>query len=99
MIIGRTRLKTIVAGQFGLNWYAIDRRCVRPGQGEIAEQITRSEGCGVPPQRVRASSFPRKRESRATALPLPWTPRFRGGDGAGTTQSKAMTLRAASSPT
>src|SRR5258706_132355 len=32
MIIGRAGLKTIVAGQFGPNWYAIDRRCRRPGQ-------------------------------------------------------------------
>src|SRR5713101_4062025 len=32
---------------------------------------------------LRGSSFPRKRESRATAVPLPLDPRFRGGDGWG----------------
>src|SRR5439155_16614912 len=45
MIIGRAGLKTIVAGQFGPNWYAIDRRCRRPGQGGNLRS-----GCGVPPQ-------------------------------------------------
>src|SRR5439155_6572859 len=53
MIIGRAGLKTIVAGQFGLNWYAIDRRCRRPGQGGNLRS-----GCGVPPQRFSRFVIP-----------------------------------------
>src|SRR5579863_1316675 len=32
-------------------------------------------------ERLRVSSFPRKRDPRETALPLALDPRFRGGDG------------------
>src|SRR5712691_2763429 len=67
MIIGRARLKTIVAGQFGLNWYAIDRRCVRRGQGEIAEQAVafRRKGFGGCSASERSAYQPGRSSARA----------------------------------
>src|SRR5713101_1076376 len=80
MIIGRARLKTIVAGQFGLNWYAIDRRCVRRGQGEIAGQAVAFRRKGFGARHSRESG----RESGNPGQPLcrcPWTPAFAGVTG------------------
>src|SRR5712691_12919497 len=70
MIIGRARLKTIVAGQFGLNWYAIDRRCVRRGQGEIAEQAVafRRKGFGGCSASERSAYQPGRSRARWMAL-------------------------------
>src|SRR5579863_9469612 len=61
MIIGRAGLMAIVAGhfgpdlQFGPDWYAIDRRCRRPGQGEIARRAGEPARCGIPPQILRGA--------------------------------------------
>src|SRR6266436_7658261 len=73
MIIGRARLKTIVAGQFGLNWYAIDRRCVRRGQGEIAGQAVALRRKGFGARHSRESGGPGQPLCRC-----PWTPAFAG---------------------
>src|SRR5216683_2579957 len=73
MIIGRAGLKTIVAGQFGPNWYAIDRRCVFPGQGEIAEQAVAFRRKGLGLRHSRESGNPGQPLYRS-----PWTPAFAG---------------------
>src|SRR5512146_3043535 len=53
MIIARAVLGA-VADQFGLDWYAIDRRSGDAGQGEIGGLRSADAACGVPPQRPAA---------------------------------------------
>src|SRR5882762_6929716 len=71
MIIGRARLGTIVwcpsDAQLGPDWYTIDRRHCRPGQGEIADgsKNLRRLWRSVARQRVQQSF---SRNARSIAL-------------------------------